>query len=376
MMNFFCDELKKLKEENLYRERRIIKDEKIFCSNDYLGLSKNEEVIAYVIDVIKKEGIGATGSSLVSGYTAYHELLEYTLATFKKTEKCILFPSGYSTNIGLLQSLATDKDVFYSDELNHASIIDGIKLSKASKYIYKHKDINNLFELLSKTRKNYKNAYIVSDSIFSMEGDIAPLRDLLVLSKDFNTFLILDEAHATGTIGFGIFDYFKLLPEQNVILMGTLSKAIGSQGGFVCANDDIINYIVNKARSYIFSTALGLPMVVAAIKSLELISKKLEYYIKNLKEKTNDIFSVLCYYKFNAINYGTPIIPIKIGKEEYAIRLRDELLKRNIYVQAIRYPTVPRDKAMLRLTSSLSYTDEDLEMLFSAFENISSQILW
>lgn len=362
-----------LKAQNLYRERLILKDKKIFCSNDYLGMSKNPEVINYVMDVIKKEGVGATASALVNGYTIYHEMLEEVLSKFKNTESCVVFSSGYSTNIGLMQALGED-GVFYSDELNHASIIDGIRLSKAHKYIYRHKDTNHLFELLKKTRKNHKKAYIVSDSVFSMEGDIANLSELLKLANEFEVYLILDEAHATGTIGKGIFDYFGLEIPENTIIMGTLSKAIGSQGGFVCANKIIIDYLVNRARSYIFSTALGIPMVAGALKSVEIISDNLEYYTKSLKHITKTIFDNLREY-FDIKYQDRPIIPIKIGDEEKAIKIRDKLLEKNIFIQAIRYPTVPKDNALLRLTASLSYTDEDLESLFMAFKSLKDYII-
>ncbi len=368
----FEEELNIIKSQKLYRARDIYASKKVFCSNDYLGMSKNKDVLDYVIENLQKIGmIGATASSLVNGYTEYHERLEFLLSKLKAKESCIVFPSGYSTNIGLLQALGDEKDAFYSDELNHASIIDGIRLSKASKYIYKHNDINDLFELLKSSRKNHRRAYIVSDSVFSMKGDLANLKELINLSKEFDAYLILDEAHATGTIGKGIFDFFKLLPEENVIVMGTLSKAIGSQGGFVCANKIVIEFLINKARSYIFSTALGLPMVFASIKAIELIEKNLDFYIKNLQETTKTILGIIDKHGFHTKEGSiTPIIPIRIGEECKAVELKDKLLEKGIFIQAIRYPTVPKNEAILRLTSSLSYSYEDLEVLDDAFKSL------
>ncbi len=368
----FEEELNYIKSRKLYRKRYVVENKRVFCSNDYLGMSKNEEVIDFVINQIRQANtIGSGASSLVSGYTEYHENLEYLLSELKSMEDCIVFPSGYSTNIGLFQALGDEKDAFYSDELNHASIIDGIRLSKASKYIYKHNDTNHLFELLKSSRHKHKRAYIVSDSVFSMEGDLARLEELINISKKFNAYIILDEAHATGTIGKGIYDFYGLLPEENTIIMGTLSKAIGSQGGFVCANKIIIDYIVNKARSYIFSTALGLPMVFASIKAIELIKNNVNFYKEELQEQTKQLLYIIkeCNF-YTKDDFITPIIPIKIGEEDKALELRNKLLEKDIFIQAIRYPTVPKDKAILRLTSSLSYSKEDLEMLYEAFKSL------
>jgi len=372
MFRHFEEELNVIKSQKLYRQRSTVKDKKIFCSNDYLGMAKNEEIVDYVTQHLRKiNTIGATGSSLVSGYTEYHEKLEHILSKFKDKEDCIVFASGYCTNIGLLQALGDEKDAFYSDKLNHASIIDGIKLSKASKYIYRHSNMEELFGLLEKTRKNHRRAYIVSDSVFSMEGDIAKLKELVEISKTFEAYLILDEAHASATVGKGIFDFYGLLPEENVILMGTLSKAIGSQGGFVCADKIVIDYLVNKARSYIFSTALGLPMVLSSIRALELITANLNMYTKALRQRTKTILNIVKERGFETKDdCNSPIIPIRIGKEDEATALKDKLLEKNIFIQAIRYPTVPKNKAILRLTSSLSYTEEDMNCLHMALKSL------
>ncbi|AEF18925.1 MULTISPECIES: aminotransferase class I/II-fold pyridoxal phosphate-dependent enzyme [unclassified Hydrogenobaculum] len=370
----FEEELEHIKSQKLYRKREAIENKRIFCSNDYLGMSKNKEVIDYVVEKLREVNtIGATASSLVNGYTKYHKELELLLSQLKSKEDCVVFPSGYSTNIGLFQALGNEKDVFYSDELNHASIIDGIRLSKASKYIYQHNNINHLFELLKSTRQKHRRAYIVSDSVFSMEGDLARLKELIDISKEFEAYIVIDEAHATGTIGKGIYNYFGLLPEENVIIMGTLSKAIGSQGGFVCAKRSIVEYIVNKARSYIFSTALGLPMVFASIKALELIEKNLNKYKEELQQRTKFILDMIKEFNFHTKeDFITPIIPIKIGEEDEALKLRNKLLENDVFIQAIRYPTVPRKKAILRLTASLSYSSEDLEILYEAFKSLKN----
>ncbi|MGC8676610.1 MAG: aminotransferase class I/II-fold pyridoxal phosphate-dependent enzyme [Hydrogenobaculum sp.] len=370
----FEEELEYIKSQKLYRKRETIENKRTFCSNDYLGMSKNKEVIEYVIEKLRKTStIGATASSLVNGYTKYHKELEFMLSKLKSKEDCIVFPSGYSTSIGLFQALGNEEDAFYSDELNHASIIDGMRLSKASKYIYQHNNMNHLFELLKSSRQKHRRVYIVSDSVFSMEGDLTRLKELIDISKEFEAYVVIDEAHATGTIGKGIYDYFGLLPEENIIIMGTLSKAIGSQGGFVCAKRSIVEYILNKARSYIFSTALGLPMVFASIKALELIEENLDKYKDELEQRTKYMLDIIKEFNFQTKeDFTTPIIPIKVGEEDKALKLRDKLLENGIFIQAIRYPTVPKNKAILRLTASLSYSSEDLETLYEAFKSLKN----
>lgn len=372
-MNLFEKELKRLKEEKLYRERTQIEGLKDFCSNDYLGLRKHPEVIEESIKVLREYGLGSGASQLVSGYTKYHKILEEKLAELKGTEKCILFGSGYLANIGTIPALVGEGDLILSDELNHASIIDGVRLSKAQRIVFKHKNYEFLEEFLRKNRKNYKKVLIITDTVFSMDGDIADLRRLFKICKEYECLLYVDEAHATGTIGEtgkGGLEHFNLKYEDFLIIMGTLSKAIGSYGAFVCGSKKIIEYLVNKARSLIFSTSLPPSVCAGAVKAIEIIQKNGEKLIKSLRNKENEVLKILKDLNLEYKYYETPIIPILVYEEERALNISKKLRKEGIFLQAIRYPTVPKGKARLRLTVSLNYSKEDLELLRQKLEKV------
>ncbi|SHK54060.1 8-amino-7-oxononanoate synthase [Thermocrinis minervae] len=361
-------ELRGLKELNLYRQRRLREGVKDFCSNDYLALRNHPEVVEEAIRVLREEGLGSGASQLVSGYSRYHMALEEDLAGFKGTECCVLFGSGYLANLGAIGALVGEKDVIFSDELNHASIIDGCRLSKAKVIVFKHRDYKHLEELLKEHRKNYRRALIISDSVFSMDGDIADLRELNRLAKEYDAILYLDEAHATGvlgTTGKGILEEFSQGWEGHMIIMGTLSKALGSYGAFVCGSKILCEYLVNKARSLIFSTSLPPSVCAGARKALEIIRREPQR-IKRLKELTLYVYNRLKELHLDVLFYGTPIIPIMLYEEKKALEVSRALLEDGLFIQAIRYPTVPLKKARLRLTVSLNYTQEDVEILLSS----------
>jgi len=367
-MRWLEAELEKLKNENLYRERLIPKGMKNFCSNDYLGLRNHPEVIEEVIRVLKEEGLGSGASQLVSGYTEYHRSLEERLAEFKGVPACVLFGSGYLANVGVIPILAGEGDLILSDELNHASIIDGVRLSRAEKKIFRHRDYEHLEELLRKYRKNYKRVLVITDTVFSMDGDIADLKKLYQLSEKYDFILYLDEAHATGTIGKGGLDYFGLPFGENVVLMGTLSKAVGAYGAFVCGSRLLTEYIVNKARSLIFSTSLPPAVCAGALKALDLIEK--EKLPLKLREKERKVVAILREIGIDFSYHRTPIIPLMLYEEKKALRVAQGLLREGVLLRAIRYPTVPKGEARLRLTVSLSYSDEDLKLLKEALKKV------
>ncbi len=368
-MNWIEEELKRLKRENLYRERIVLEGLRDFCSNDYLGLSKHPEVIEASEKVLKKVGLGSGASQLVSGYTRYHRELEEKLADFKKVERCVLFGSGYLANVGVIPSLVEKGDLIMSDELNHASIIDGIRLSKADRYVFKHLNYDEVEEFLERNRSKYRKVLIISDTVFSMDGDIANLKRLTEICEKYDCMLYLDEAHATATIGRGGLDYFSIPFKDYIIVMGTLSKALGGYGAFICGSEKLIEYIINKARSLIFSTSLP-PSVCAGVKKAIEIVEENPSLIKKLRiveKKLIDIFKKL---ELNFKYHKTPIIPVIVYDEGKALKIRNELMREGIFIQAIRYPTVPKGKARLRLTASLNYTEEDLNLLKEALEKI------
>ncbi len=373
-MDWLRTELELLKEQSLYR-RRLIREGLIdFCSNDYLGLKEHPEVVEEVIRVLKEYGLGSGASQLVSGYTKEHKALEEKLSEFKKVPNCVLFGSGYLANLGTIQALTSDKDLILSDELNHASIIDACRLSKAKVLIFKHRDYSHLEELLKAHRKDYRRCLIVSDTVFSMDGDVADIKVLKKLAKEYDCMLYLDEAHATGVLGKGGrggLEAFNENWEEFMVIMGTLSKALGSYGAFVCGSELFCEYLVNKARSLIFSTSLPPCVCAGARKAIEIIQKEPER-VSKLKEVSEYIFKKLKDLGFEVLYHHTPIIPLMIYDEKKAIHIRDSLFEKGIFLQAIRYPTVPLGKARLRLTGSLRYSKESLDLLFSYMRDISS----
>ena len=372
-MKWIEKHLTRLKEENLYRKRVLREDLIDLCSNDYLGLRTHQEVISASVRAVEEEGLGSGASQLVSGWGKYHRELERTLSTLKGTPSCLLFGSGYLANIGSIPALVGEGDMILSDKANHASLIDACRLSRAEVFVFRHRDYDHLRDILSRERHRFRRALIITDSVFSMEGDIADIPSLLSLSREFETMLYIDDAHGTGTLGSGrgVMEYFGLEWEENVIIMGTLSKAIGAYGAFVCGSEELIDYLINTARSLIFTTSLPPAVCAGAKRAVELIlenpgwSERLRKRAKYMKGRLEEIGLSVAYH-------GTPIIPLMVGDEERAIRLSQELLARGILLRAIRYPAVPRGSARLRLTASLSYREEELDKFYTALEELIS----
>jgi len=356
MLEFIDEELNNLKQAGLYRKLKTI--EKIsgakvtingkeylnFCSNNYLGLANHPKVIEKSIEIIKRFGFGAGASRLICGNTTIHELLEEKLANFKEREAAILFPTGYMANLGTITALVNENDTVIIDRLNHASIIDACKLSKAKLQVYPHLDMKALEKILQKSGK-YKKRLIVTDHVFSMDGDIAPLEQIVKLSKKHQAITMIDDAHAVG---------LKVSAEVDIV-MGTLSKALGSLGGFVCGSQELINYLRNKARSFIYTTALPMAACGAAIAALEVIESEPEL-IRNLR------------INLRFLGSETPIIPIIIGKADKAMEISQKLFDQGILVSAIRPPTVPKGQSRLRITVSAMHTKEDLTCLASLLQ--------
>ena len=352
------EELKRLKEENLYRERIVLPQRgvKVLCSNNYLNLSNHPEVKEKVLKALREFPVGSGASQLVSGYTPLHQELEKKLALLKGTESCLLFGSGYLANLGVLSALFGREDVIFSDQLNHASIIDGIRLSRAQKFIYPHRDVETLENLLKEHRGRYRRCGIVTDSVFSMDGDVAPLDRLNRLAKEFGCALIVDDAHATATVGLSSLELFGIKPEGHIVQVGTLSKALGGYGAFVCGGEILIRYLINKARPLIFSTSLPPPVVAAALGALEVVTAQPQL-IATLRQRAQAVKEWLLSAGFDlGFSEGyTPIVPIILGDEGKTLKVRDCLLRNGFFVQAIRYPTVERGKARLRLTVTLEH---------------------
>jgi len=329
-----------------------------FASNDYLGLSTNSSIAESAKRAIDQYGFGAGASRLLSGGTELHSALERMVSEFKKTGAALAFNSGYSANTSAIPAIAGENDIIFSDELNHASIIDGCRLSKARTVIYRHRDVAHLSELLKKEKGDKK--IIVTDTVFSMDGDIAPLYDIYNICLANDAIFYLDDAHGTGVLGdgHGALAHFKLKPEPWIIQMGTFSKALGSYGAFIAADKDTINWFINSARGFIFSTALPSCVIAASIAALNIIQEGPEI-ADRLWQNRERLFRGLHKAGFDTLNSETPIIPVIVGDTEKTMRFSDHLKNHHIYAPAIRPATVKMPR--IRFTVSAAHTDEDID---------------
>lgn len=340
----------------LYRNKNLIN----FASNDYLAFSKHPAVLHSARRALNSYGVGSGASPLVSGYTKLHRALERDIAHWEGFDDALIFSSGFAANLGTISALVHPKDLILSDSLNHASIIDGCRFSRATLRFFKHKDCDHLQNLISNNQGKFRKLWIVSDTLFSMDGDFAPINKLYELTLKNDAMLILDEAHATGVTGGGARGLTDLFPvdsdwKSRVIKLGTLSKALASQGGFVCANKKIIKLIKNKARSYIFSTALSPVCVAAARTAIKLI---------NIDDSRKDlVVSLSNYLRKNLVEMGldigsseSHIIPVIFGNTEKTMRVAKQLLELGFLVPAIRPPSVPVNSSRLRISVTAFHT--------------------
>jgi 8-amino-7-oxononanoate synthase len=378
----FSEKLKILKDKGLFREikdrtspqgPRITFGEKEyinFSSNDYLGLSTHTFAIEKAKRAVDDYGYGSGASRLLGGGSILHKELEDKITQFKEAEAALVFNSGYSANTGIVPAITDEDSEIFSDEFNHASIIDGCRLSKAQTLIFRHKDLNHLEGLLKK--KTSKKRIIVTDTVFSMEGDIAPVGELFELCKKYDALLYLDDAHGTGVLGNGkgALSHFDIRPEPWIIQMGTFSKALGSLGAFVAGSLEVIGWIVNTARSFIFSTTLP-PCIVAASKAaLDLIEKDSEL-IDRLWTRRNYAAGLLKDIGHDIMESETPIIPLRMETVENALKVSGHLYKRGIFAPAIRPPTVREPR--IRITVTAAHTAEDIERLIEALKELKNK---
>lgn len=366
----FADELNKLKGQSLYRSMRTMDSEQskyvemqgrkilMLASNSYLDLAADERVKKAAAEAALKWGAGSGGSRLTTGNTALHKALESKLAQFKGTEAALIFNTGYMANVGIISALCNSESVIFSDEYNHASIIDGARLSKARIVVYKHNDMQDLEAKILATPCS--RGLIVSDAVFSMDGDIIDLPAFVALGKKYHLLTMIDEAHATGVIGktgHGTVEHFGNTCKPD-ILMGTLSKSLGAEGGYACASKVIIEYLKNKARSFIFTTSQAPATLAAALKAIEVLEQEPER-AQNLQHNVEFFLNALHAEGVEAKS-PTAIIPIIIGDEAIALKVADELLTKGILAPAIRYPTVAKGTARLRIALMATHTEEEL----------------
>lgn len=331
----------------------------MMASNNYLGFTHNSDVIAGAQKAIETYGTGSGGARLTSGTNPLITELEEDLAFFKGTTKALVFNTGYMANVGTISGLMGPGDHILSDELNHASIIDGCRLSGADVHVYRHSDMKHLDELLADLPATGKRL-IVTDGVFSMDGDICHLPAIVNLAKEHGALVMVDDAHATGVIGEGkgTAHHYGLSDDVDIQL-GTLSKALGSEGGYVCANEVIINTLINHSRSFIFSTAL-VPVAVGAAKVALQLLKKEPYHIAQLRDNVHDMSKDLERHNIPVAHNAIPIFPIIVGSDEKALEVSEKLFEKGIILTAIRPPTVAQGQSRLRLTVTADHTKEDL----------------
>ncbi len=337
----------------------------LLCSNNYLGLADHPRVREAAAEAAMRWGVGAGASRLVSGTMTIHRRLEERLAAFERSEACLLFGSGYLANVGVIDALAGPGDTVFSDELNHASIIDGCRLSRAEVVVYRHADMEHLNWSLRRhggRRDGRGGRLIVTDSVFSMDGEVAPLAEIVELANMHGARTMVDEAHATGALGpdgRGAIAEAELEGEVDVVV-GTLGKALGSYGAYVCADAEMVRYLINAARPLIFSTAPPPPAVAGALAALELLRER-PHRVHRLRSNARTLRGALAEEGFPVATDGMHIVPLIVGEERAAMRLCQGAIERGVFAQAIRPPTVPDGTSRLRLTAMASHTASELE---------------
>ena len=390
-MSSFSDHLEQsvaaARNQDLYRALRPVRsaqdvvlqlgDQKVvsFASNDYLGLANHPAVKAAAQRAIETFGTGSGASRLVTGSLPPHQSLEQHLARFKGTEAALAFGSGYQTAIGVLTAILGENDVVFSDQLNHACLIDGIRLSRASIKVFEHNDVDHLESLLQETteqrnsgRTEPGHSLIVTEGVFSMDGDQAPLTQIAQLKEKYHTWLMVDEAHATGFFGQtrrGVVEEAGIT-EQVDIHMSTLGKALGSAGGFACGSQALREFLTNRSRSFIFSTAPSPASAAAAEAALTVVEgPEGEARAARLWKRVRQLHQGLELK--NPVS--SPIIPYLVGNEAQSLALSAKLLERNLLAPAIRFPSVPRGQARLRITLSANHTEDQVAQLIDALRD-------
>jgi 8-amino-7-oxononanoate synthase len=384
MTDSFADDLERIRAAGLYRQLRVsagpvdtwvtVAGQRalLLCSNNYLGLASHPALADAAARAAREHGVGAGASRLISGSLPIHHELEERLAGLKGTEAALLFPSGYHANIGVITALAGRGDAVFSDALNHASIIDGCRLSGAQVQVYPHGDVNALAALLAASAA--RRRLVVTDSIFSMDGDQAPLAEICALAAEHDAMVMVDEAHATGVCGphgAGVVDALGL-HERVTAQMGTLGKALGCAGAFVAGSRTLIALLVNRARSFIYTTALPPPVVAAALAALDIVEREPERRAR-LHRQAGALRRRLQALGLDVPAGEAPILPVIVGDSARAMAWSAELLRRGVFVQAIRPPTVPPGTARLRATLMATHDDTDLAHAVDAFAAVAAK---
>ncbi len=380
-------ELQNLKDAGLYNRIRTLSSPQgawlivdgqralNFCSNNYLGLANHPRLVEAAKRAIDRYGVGPAAVRTIAGTMDLHVQLEQRFAQFKGVESAITFQSGFSANLATIPALVGKDDLIISDELNHASIIDGCRLSGAKIMRYKHCDVQDLEQVLKENRSEYPRALVITDGVFSMDGDIAPLDKIYEAAQSYQAILMVDDAHGEGVIGRGgrgIVDHFHLHGKVDVEV-GTMSKAFGVVGGVVAGNPKVVEWLQQRGRPFLFSSAMTVPDTAACLASLDLLEESTEL-VDRLWENTRYFKQEMQSLGFDIGNSFTPITPVMLGEAPLAQQFSRDLFEQGVFAMALGFPTVPRGKARIRVMISASHSKQDLEYGLQAFRTVGAKL--
>ena len=383
---FLGTELESLKQQGLYRKLRVLEgrpeahttfDHKSvvnLSSNNYLGLTTHPKLIEAAAEAVKKFGVGSGAVRTISGTMEMHMELERRLAKFKHVESVVVFQSGFAANAGTVAAILTKDDVVVSDELNHASIIDGCRLSKAAIKVFPHKDVEAARKILKELPAGQRKL-LITDGVFSMDGDLGRVQQLCALAEEFGAIMMVDDAHASGVFGrngSGTVDHFKCHGRVD-IQVGTLSKAVGVLGGYVAGSRTLIEFLYHRARPFLFSTSHPPAVTAACLAALDILETEPQW-IEKLWDNTRFFKAGLVTLGFNTGMSESPITPVIVGQAATAAKMSDALFARGVFAQSIGFPTVARDKARLRTIVAATHTREDLQYALDTFGTVGREL--
>lgn len=382
----FKEDLQNLAQQHLLRELSLINSPSapvisvegreilLFASNNYLGLANHPQVKDAATKAIEKFGVGSGASRLISGNITPHHALESELAGFKDTEAALTFSSGYATNIGVIPNLATADSLILADRLCHASLIDGCRLSRATLRVFHHNDVEHLKRLLAKPRSR-TSTLLLTEGVFSMDGDVAPLPEIARLAEEYGATLLIDDAHGTGVMGAtgrGTVEHFGL-DSRHILHMGTLSKALGSSGGFIAGSKDFVSYLINTARSFIYTTAPPPAIAAAASAALAIIRQEPQRR-ERLWRNRDFLHQGLVTMGFQLTATQSPILPILVNDPELGVQMSQRLRAEGVWIPAVRPPTVPKGTSRLRITVTADHSLEHLETALRALRKVGTAL--
>ena len=384
---FLSQQLHELHEKGLYRSLRILEGQQLpqarfdgrmvvnLSSNNYLGLNTHPALVRAAMEATERFGVGSGAVRSIAGTMKLHIELEKRIAQFKNVEACVVFQSGFTANAGTVAAILGKGDLIISDELNHASIIDGCRLSRADIRVFPHKDTDALEKILTETHALPGKKLVITDGVFSMDGDIAPLPKIVELAGRYGAIMMVDDAHASGVLGRsgrGTIDHFDLHGKVD-IQVGTLSKAIGAMGGYVCGSQKLIEFLYHRARPFLFSTSHPPAVAATCLAAFDILEKE-PHWIERLWKNARFFKEGLDKMGFNTGFSETPINPVMVGKGELAMNFADELFKEGVFAQGIGYPTVPESKSRIRTIVTATHSREQLQYALDVMQRVARRL--